>query len=505
MAQVINTNVLSLNSQRNLNKSQSSLATSLQRLSSGLRINSAKDDAAGLAISDRMSSQIRGLNQAARNANDGISLAQTAEGALAQTGDLLQRMRELSIQSANATNSSSDRASIQAEVSQLVQEVDRIASTTEFNGLKLLDGSFSSQAFQVGANSNQTINVSITGAASKDLANYSLSGASATNGEGTASSLAVTSGAAAATAISAQTLTVSGSGGTKAIDVTLASSAFDAAKAVTAEEASTGVTATATTTVELDSIDAGTVTMTLGTSNSTSTSTISATVSATDVSSLVTEINKATGSTGITAAVDGTKVVLTQAEGHDITLDDYANTSGAGATSMTFDTIGGTGGDSVTVVSSAAGTTADSTRATGVVTFNSSNGFTVASSDATGVNGILEAAQDTALGSTASLLSDISVTSATSSQSALDVIDASLSAINDKRASLGATQNRFEATINSLNTTSENLSAARSRILDTDFAAETANLTRSQILQQAGTAMLAQANQVPQGVLSLLG
>jgi len=497
MAQVINTNVLSLNSQRNLNKSQSSLATSLQRLSSGLRINSAKDDAAGLAISDRMTSQIRGLNQAARNANDGISLAQTAEGALSQTGDLLQRMRELSIQSANATNSSSDRASIQAEISQLVQEVDRVASTTEFNGLKLLDGSFSSQSFQVGANANQTIDVSITGAASKDLANYSITGANDTADNGSASTLDAANSVAAASAIQDQTLTVSGSGGTLDIDVSTGSSAFDAAAAVSAKEASTGVTADASTTAVLSSVDTGNVTLTLGSSNSSSTSTISASVSLTDVSNLATEINKVSGSTGITAKAEDGNLILTQADGHDITIADYTNSAGGDAL---LDVA-----TSATDVETLASGGTDSSRVTGTVTFNSSSGFTVASDVAKNAGSLLNVAAATAAGSTDSKLSDIDVSSASGAQSALKVIDSSLAAINGKRANLGAVQNRFEATITSLNTTSENLSAARSRILDTDFAAETANLTRAQILQQAGTAMLAQANQVPQGVLSLLG
>lgn len=192
MASVINTNVLSLNSQRNLSKSQSGLATSLQRLSSGLRINSAKDDAAGLAISDRMTSQIKGLNQAGRNANDGISLAQTAEGALAQTTDLLQRMRELAIQSSNSTNSASDRAALQSEVNQLKQEVDRISSTTEFNGLKLLDGSFTSQKFQVGANANQTINVSVDGSSTSHLQDNEIDGVNETATQGTSAVAAAT-------------------------------------------------------------------------------------------------------------------------------------------------------------------------------------------------------------------------------------------------------------------------------------------------------------------------
>jgi len=169
MAQVINTNVASINAQRNLNRSQGSLSTSLQRLSSGLRINSAKDDAAGLAISDRMTSQIKGATQASRNANDGISLAQTAEGALGESTSILQRVRELAIQSANSTNSSSDRLSLQAEVNQLVSELDRISQTTSFNGLKLLDGSFQAQSFHIGADANQSVNVTINEATSSNL------------------------------------------------------------------------------------------------------------------------------------------------------------------------------------------------------------------------------------------------------------------------------------------------------------------------------------------------
>jgi len=260
------------------------------------------------------------------------------------------------------------------------------------------------------------------------------------------------------------------------------------------------VTADASTTAVLSSVDTGNVTLTLGSSNSSSTSTISASVSITDVSNLATEINKVSGSTGITAKAEDGNLILTQADGHDITIADYTNSAGAGDTTATLD-VATTATDAETLTSG--GT--DSSRVTGTVNFNSSSGFTIASDVAKGSGSLLNVAAATAAGSTASKLSDIDVSSASGSQSALKVIDSSLAAINGKRANLGAVQNRFEATITSLNTTSENLSAARSRILDTDFAAETANLTRAQILQQAGTAMLAQANQVPQGVLSLLG
>ena len=210
MPQVINTNIMSLNSQRNLNTSQDALQTSLQRLSSGLRINSAKDDAAGLAISERFTSQIRGLNQAVRNANDGISLSQTAEGALSESGNILQRIRELAVQSANATNSASDRQALQSEVGQLVSELDRIASSTEFNGQKLLDGTFGTAIYQVGANANQTIQATTANFRTNNFGNYRIEGADASAG--------------AAARIGGETLNVSGSLGAQSLNIEAGSS-----------------------------------------------------------------------------------------------------------------------------------------------------------------------------------------------------------------------------------------------------------------------------------------
>jgi flagellin len=245
MSQVINTNVMSLNAQRNLSTSGGSLATALQRLSSGLRINSAKDDAAGLAISERMTAQIRGLSQAARNANDGVSLAQTAEGALSQSGALLQRMRELSIQSANSTNSASDRAALQAEVNQIKDELNRVASTTTFNGLKILDGTFQNQKFQVGANANETIGVSLAGVAATDLANYGVSGVNTSANQGTGQATAAAAALPANNTIAAQTLTVSGSKGTSTVTVGAGNSAYTIAANVNAVSGTTGVSAKA--------------------------------------------------------------------------------------------------------------------------------------------------------------------------------------------------------------------------------------------------------------------
>ena len=247
MSQVINTNVASLNAQRNLNSSQSSLATSLQRLSTGLRINSAKDDAAGLAISDRMTSQIRGLNQAARNANDGISMAQTAEGALASSGDILQRIRELAVQSSNASNSSSDRQALQKEVNALTSELDRIATTTQFNGQYLLDGSTGTSNFQVGANANQLISVTGSNFRTNSYGNNN------TSGNGPDAKAGATVAAAAAAALTAGSITVNGYLGTSTtIATTAGDSAAKTAAAINAQSATTGVSATASTEANLN-------------------------------------------------------------------------------------------------------------------------------------------------------------------------------------------------------------------------------------------------------------
>jgi flagellin len=380
MASVISTNISSLNAQRNLTTSQGTLATSLQRLSSGLRINSAKDDAAGLAISERMSTQIRGLNQATRNANDGISLAQVAEGALAGIGNALQRIRELAVQSANATNSASDRAALDVEAQQLSSEVQRIASATDFNGVNLLDGSFSNQQFQVGANANETISVSsITNAQVANLGSSSTS---------TETSIAAVTLTAAVTGI-----TIDGANGAGAT----ALGSFGAA----------GDSATQRAAALRDAVNAVSDTTGVYATNDTAT-----TVTITGSTAFVIA-GAAVATSGLT---DGTATVVATTGFNTLDLN---NTAGANA--------------------------------------------------------------------------------------AIGFMDAALTEVNTTRATLGALQSRFESVVANLSINSENLSAARSRIRDADFAAETANLTRAQILQQAGTAMLAQANSAPQNVLSLLG
>ena len=488
MPQFINTNVSSLNAQRNLNTSQNSLNTSLERLSSGLRINSAKDDSAGLAISERMSSQIRGLNQAARNANDGISLAQTAEGALSEIGNNLQRIRELAVQSANATNTASDRASIQAEASQLTAEITRVASQTQFNGLNLLDGTFTSQSFQVGANANQTIDISsINDTRSSALGSNTLT----TNGT------AVSPAAASVVVDTAANTAANGNGVTAETDLTIATTAgttssityaadagADAlAAAINSSASGVGVTATATNSTTLDSLDAaGTVTFNL---NGQAVSAVVADQN--DLSSLVSSINGVQGTTGVTASFASTSnksgITLSTTDGRNITLDTFANDGAVGATASF-------GGAAITEGG------ADSAVATGAVQLASSQGpIAVANSNAD-----VFGATNSSFASVAAL----DLTSSTGSQTAIETLDAALNQVNSSRGDLGALQNRFSSTIASLQTSSENISASRSRIQDTDFAAETANLTRGQILQQAGVAILAQANSLPNNVLSLL-
>lgn len=505
MASTINTNIQSLTAQRNLSMSQASLTTSMQRLSSGLRINSAKDDAAGLAITDRMTSQIRGLNQAARNANDGISLAQVAEGALGSTSNNLQRIRELAVQSANGTNSASDRLALQQEVLQLKQEIARVGAQTEFNGLKLLDGSYTTQQFQVGANANQTIGVSVSSARADDIGNNTVSSDTTPAGLKKATGGLGTTVDNALNTFAAQALTISGNGKTEVTPtIAVNSSAKDIAKSINGLTEKTGVAATARTTATITGITVvGPVQFQLRGSNVSPDPaiTISATVAdVSDLSSIAQAINAQSGSTGITAVADKSgKLVLTESEGFDIKIQNLSTVGGiSGATiagedttvPFTFVEAGGTGtpGSSDIAVAIA-----------GKVTVNSSNGFSISSNDVTNTfltTGIA--------GSTPVPVSDIDISTQEGANAALLVVDGALASISANRAQLGAVQNRFLTTIENLQTNSENLSASRSRIQDADFAMETANLSRTQILQQAGTAMVAQANQLPQGVLQLL-
>lgn len=500
MALGINTNVASLSAQNQLNKSQELSNQALERLSSGLRINSAKDDAAGLAISTRFQSQISGLNVAQRNANDGISLAQTAEGALEETTNILQRIRDLSIQSANSTNSSSDRAALQSEVNQLKEELGRIADTTEFNGLKLLDGSFTQQAFQVGANANQTISVSVGSASTEDLGNYTLTAQSDDDAVGLGTPVAGTT-LPAANGVAAQALTVSGSLGSEVIPnttITVGSTAESIANAVNGVTGKTGVTATAETEATLSGLsDAGTVTFTLGTSGGTTADITAAITTTSDLTALRDAVNDATGTTGISASLnDAGGLVLRNEAGKNINIESFA-VSGAANSSVV---VTGSGTDAATLTEG--GDVA--AVVAGSVTFNSTQNFSVSSDQAAAGGSIVDQAANTAASATQQTVSSIDIGDVAGATKAIQIVDSALSRVNTIRGDLGAVQNRFESTIANLATTSENLSAANSRILDADFAAETAKLSKSQVLQQAGISVLAQANARPQQVLSLL-
>lgn len=535
MAQTINTNVASLNAQRNLNNSQGSLATSLQRLSSGLRINSAKDDAAGLAISERFTTQLRGLNQAARNANDGISLSQTAEGALSEIGNNLQRIRELAVQSANATNSASDRQALDQEVQQRLAEIQRISTQTSFNGQKILDGTFGQAAFQIGANVNETINVDLsTSMRTADVGSYVNSSSNVSNSVGTAvatatswSAGAFTTDAANYTGVSSAAMTagqlqINGTSINASANYAVASDSYRAGDSAYAKAAAinasgvAGVTASATTEVTLAGLTgdkfltaagpaAGdTMAYTLEINGETIFSGSSVTSSGISMDDAVAAINSKKFETGVIASKDSSNnLVLTAEDGRNIQVEEtFAFTDGTTAASNSS-------GDYKTAFSTQ--TLTDDTTASddsgtltqgvmtfrGAVTLQSSADITINQGQA------FIGFSSGSLAATGTLAAQ-SVTSIENANDAILAVDSALTAVSNLRSSFGAIQNRFESTIANLQTTSENLASARGRIIDADFAQETANLTRGQILQQAGTAMLAQANSLPQGVLSLL-
>ena len=600
MASMINTNISSLNAQRNLSASQSGLATSLQRLSTGLRINSAKDDAAGMSISSRMTSQINGMNVAARNANDGISLAQTAEGGLNSATDLLQRMRDLAVQSANGSNSDTDRASIQSEVGQLKDEIDRVAKSTSFNGLNLLDGSFTAQSFQVGANATSNDRIQID-----KIANLTTTAL----GTGMSGSSSLTSGLTTS-ALSAGDLTLNGAqvGATAAGGQAgqSASSAYALAQAINASAGQSGVTATANATVattiktatpaappaaadvaasafSINGVAIGAIAKGVASDLTANPPVAGGPTAVINQATNVAEaINKVSAQSGVTASVDDAgKISLQSTNGKAISIKaDASYTSltadtgltdtgttptggtaptksatgyAAGAISINGVDLGAVAGATsdlaqgantaaaINKISGKTGVTATADSITGAITLTAADGRDikieeVTTGDATkitgidvgtshgsvtlnssNVNGIVvggKADKNAGLGAYEGMkavdstktnsVSTVDVSTASGAQAALSTIDAALSSVNSSKAALGAYQNRFSAVVSNLQATSENLSASRSRIQDADFASETASLTRGQILQQAGTAMLAQANSLPNGVLSLL-
>ena len=491
MALSVVTNTASLNAQRNLTKSSDGLATAMQRLSSGMRINSAKDDAAGLQISNRLTSQINGLGVAQRNANDGISMAQTAEGAMQESTNILQRMRDLALQSANGSNSASDREALQKEVSQLQTELTRIAETTSFGDTQLLNGSFGTKSFQVGANSNETISLGLTSIKAADIGTkrYDLGGTSVGLGEAFTRS-GDTSGS---NGVTAGGLTIVGKSGV-GVPVTnaAAATAETIAQSINTVSSTTGVTADARSQVQLSGLTAaGAMSFELNGSIIAASPT-----STTDFSAIASSINQKSGATGVAATIsDAGNLILTDESGKDIKIGNFSSAGDIVATGLNYD--GSAGTTAITLTGGTA--TTDSTIVAGTVRLNSTESFSVTAGDVTlGPNTAANV-------STAADVGSISVGTAEGAQDALDIIDGAISQIDSQRATLGAIQNRFGHTISNLANIQENVSASRSRIQDTDFAVETANMTKNQILQQAGTSILSQANQIPQAAISLIG
>lgn len=493
---VINTNISSMQAQNSVRTTGLNLSTAMERLSSGIRINSAKDDAAGLAISTRMTASIRGISAAIRNANDGISLTQTAEGSLGQIGDNLQRIRELAVQSANTGNNSSDRAAMNNEATQLIAEIDRIASNTTYNGIALLDGSFQAQNLQVGAGngSNDRIAISIGSAKSSALGVGSNSSYSTTAGNTAATgSTALLSGA-----ISINGYSVGAASSDGVSYTTPAASGIAVAAAINAISGSSGVTATVAATTL-----AGTTVTTAGYALAIAAGDIvingvdiGASVAATSIAArggqVASAINAVSSQTGVTATFSTTtgQVALSAADGRNITVV----TKNAG-TKSGLGTVAATEGTAVTAT----------TQSKVTLSSSSSAGITIANTTAAGLTAAGLTAGYTAATATAGAgVSSLTLTTAAGSQAALTTLDTAINTITDSRAAMGAYQNRLTAAISNLETTSMNLSASRSRILDTDYAKETTNLAKAQIIQQAATAMLAQANQSGQSVLALL-
>jgi flagellin len=473
MAISVNTNVTSMKAQGNLNKAQTATATSMERLASGLRINSAKDDAAGLQISNRLTSQINGIGVAMRNANDGISIAQTAEGSMSESTNILQRMRDLSLQSANGSNSTDDRSAMQKEISSLQTELTRISETTSFGGQKLLDGSYGSQKFQVGSNANETISVSLSSTASNQIGNNAVSGKGTKFGVEAASVLTQGSAKDDVFAINGKTVKVAAgaNAATVAIDINKSGSGVKAESSVT------------TTISGLLAGDDGKLSVVgLDTDGTEKKDTYDLAAYKGDTASLATDLGKA---------------------GYDVSYNKDTSTisitaKGVAGIEITGTTVGATTG--VKLGGQAAGI-ADASK-TAELNLSSSEKFTV---KGTAVNELLGGTMVAGGGSSAlNKVSDIDIGTATGAQNALAVIDAAIGGIDGQRADLGAVQNRMDFTINNLSSIQNNVSDARSRIQDVDFASESAQLSKQQILSQASSSMLAQANQLPQVALSLL-
>ncbi len=501
MANVIATNVASINAQRSLFKTGQALSVSFQRLSSGLRINSARDDAAGLQISNKLTSQINGLNVAVRNANDGISMAQTAEGALQETTNILQRMRDLAIQSANGSNSIDERKALQAEVTQLIKEVDRIANTTRFGGRAVLNGSLNNVTFQVGAQANETISLSIASARATDLgrinnisfAGFAMAGATASNASPTSD-------------VTNQTLTFVVDNKSTNISVSAGDSAETIQNLVNSSISGLRADAKTGARITLGGFDDSGDTLNVTINGIQISQVTGVTTNAAAAAALKTAIESDSRFANLTVIDQGGGVLdIVDESGANIVFDDFTFSSAGGSANtvsvQALNYAGSTTGTNQTITSTEGTVVKGDIKFTGTASSaalycdDTSGGITTAGTQAAGTATVTD---------TNNRVSTIDITSVDGAQTAIDVIDAAITQIDSNRGDLGAVQNRLSSTISNLQNIVENVSAARSRIRDADFAAETAELSKNQILQQAGLSILAQANAAPQSVLTLL-
>lgn len=492
MAQVINTNSLSLLTQNNLNKSQSALGTAIERLSSGLRINSAKDDAAGQAIANRFTSNIKGLTQASRNANDGISIAQTTEGALNEINNNLQRVRELAVQSANSTNSQSDLDSIQAEITQRLNEIDRVSGQTQFNGVKVL-AQDNTLTIQVGANDGETIDIDLKQINSQTLGLDSLNVQKAYDIDSKpAQSIKLDTTGLDAAAIKGAVTGATTDGALK--DGKVYSNGTDYYVEVSFADA----TDTAKGGFIKVNVDAGTGAVTAGTA-------AAATAKPAGVTEVTEVQGKITASTAIQDQLKAGGVSNADAAAAEVVKMSYTDKNG-----KTID-----GGYAVKVGTDyyAATQKKDGSFSVNTTSYTAADGTSkTALNKLGGVDGKTEVVSiggktyqaSKAAGHDFKAQPELAEAAAKTTDNPLQKIDAALAQVDALRSDLGAVQNRFNSAITNLGNTVNNLSEARSRIEDSDYATEVSNMSRAQILQQAGTSVLAQANQVPQNVLSLL-
>lgn len=490
----INTNIGAIAAQANMTKVNDDFNTAMTRLSSGLRINAAKDDAAGMAIAEKMTSQVMGINQAIRNAADGKNLLDTTESAHVEVSNMLQRVRELAVQSANDTNTGSDRGNITAEARQLIAEINRVAENTTFNGMKVMDGSFQGKQFQIGADAGQTLSISIDSTAATKIGSYD---------NASTASIVATGG------VASQSLVISGYAGNATVPGVAARSAKELASEVNAVSAQTGVSATATTKAKISftaGAEAGRVTMEInGTSIGDNVAISEDAAGNLDLRLLRDAINSKTSSTGVTATMgeNNSEIILTDSTGGNIEISNYESTeTPTTAATLEVEALDADGESLATPATLTLTNAADDANITGQVNFSSTQAFAINAQEVAG--GFFDTTSQTSFNAELSSVADIDLSTAESSAKAIGVIDVALQKISQARGNLGAQSNRLDSTISNLTNISVSVQTAKSQVVDADFAKESTNLARGQILSQAATAMLAQANSSKQNVLSLL-